>query len=118
MYREKFCEIFEIDKLKYETPGRDWDEEGLCSYYIEECDPSFEDSLFFELLDLSEDLEIDIDLNVKPLDIPHQLRNILPERVCKAFIDKYNSLEDKKSFKEEVKDYLNTYINDVVNVEC
>ena len=113
MYREQFCELFEIEKFKIEVPGRDWDDNGLASWYVEEVYPSFEDSLFFELLDLAEDFDITIDFNVGHSDIPYQLRNELPERLCKAFIDEYNTIEDKESFKAEVKEYVNTYIIEV-----
>ena len=119
MYREAFCNVFEIAKYRYEVPGRDWDEEGLSSYYVEEGFPDFEDSTFFELCDLAEDLEVNIDFNIGKSDLPQHTRNALPETVCKAFLDKYNSLEgdSKKNFNEEVKDYINTYIEDVVNAE-
>ena len=43
MYREQFCELFDIAKLKTEVPGRDWDDDGLASWYVEEVYPSFND---------------------------------------------------------------------------
>ena len=115
MYREQFCELFEIAKFKTEVPGRDWDDDGLASWYVEEVYPSFNDSLFFELLDLAEDFDLKIDFQLEPSDIPYQYSEILPERLCKAFIDEYNRIEDKDDFKNEVNEYVNTYIEEVNN---
>lgn len=47
-----FYKEFEIEKVEYRTPGRDWDDDGLASWYVEYDYPAISGDVFFALLDL------------------------------------------------------------------
>lgn len=47
---KNFYEIFKPNPVRYKSPGRDWDEEGLASWYIEEIDAPIDGELFLQLL--------------------------------------------------------------------
>ena len=48
---EKFFKTFGIGKREYETPSREYDDDGeICSYYVEEEYPEITDRVILELI--------------------------------------------------------------------
>ena len=52
MEDKEFYEMFRPNKVRYKTPGRDWDDEGLASWYVEEIEAPIDGELFVKLLAL------------------------------------------------------------------
>ena len=50
---EQFFKAFGIEKIKYEIPSREYDDDGkICSYYVEEQYPEITAERLLELLDI------------------------------------------------------------------
>lgn len=50
IFREMFFKTFGIEKIEYETPGRDWDDDGLASWYVEKDYPALTPDVLVHLI--------------------------------------------------------------------
>lgn len=83
--KDKFYQIFKLDKVKWREPAREVDDDGnVCAWYINEDYPPFTDQVIVDLICL---------LAEQNINIVGRTRLELIEKLQKACIDKYQSLE-------------------------
>ena len=46
----KFMDTFNVPEIEYETPGRDWDDDGLTSWYIEKGHPTITEGMLYRFI--------------------------------------------------------------------
>ena len=106
----RFYEVFNPNKVKYKTPGRDWDEDGLASWYVEEIDAPVDGDLFVKLLaflNYWQAGEVTLLKGVTEHELTEQLKLALIKTYERLTVD--SSTEDSLSFKEEVKTIIDEY---------
>lgn len=108
---DTFFEIFEIPKIKYETPGRVEDNDGeICEWYIEEDYPSIE-PVFFDLLCYYETYLWGKEKNTKlnSYELKHDL--------IKIILEEYNNTEGdlKKEIKRDIQEIFSDCYGGIKN---
>lgn len=96
---DEFFTYFNIEKVEYETPGRDWDNEGLASWYIEKDWPSISGDVYVGLLDIF--------LNIKKKNgsVIQAANTIeLQQEMLHYILGYAKSLEDNQGFIQDVQD--------------
>lgn len=58
--KTKFFETLNIPKVEYQTPGRDWDDDGLASWYVEHDYPQLDGTIFGDLIFILLDMKRNI----------------------------------------------------------
>lgn len=96
---EEFYTTFEIPKVECMTPGRDWDDDGLASWYVDKQYPDITEETLVQLILLNNSQANSID---KPLDGKTYYE--LVQQVLFQTLLLYPLSEDKEAFKEQVKD--------------
>ena len=96
---DEFFDTFQFDKINYEVPGRDWDDDGLSSWYVEKSWPFISAEILINLICLTQQYYQERGLFLRagtPQDI---------EIEClEALLDAYKLSEDKSSIIKQVKD--------------
>lgn len=114
----EFYEIFQPNKVKYKTPGRDWDEDGLASWYIEEIDAPIDGELFLQLLAFLNrqglgDVSLATLSGTNELELINKLKWVLVEAydylIGKPFGKEFDGDERANNFKNEVKLIIDEY---------
>ena len=105
-----FYELFKPNKVKYKAPGRDWDDEGLASWYVEEIDTPIDGELFvklFALLNYWQCGETVLLRGIYEQELIEQLKVAL----TKAYerIDDELGVDDAENFKFKVKEIIDEY---------
>ena len=103
---EKFIQTFEVPEIEYTTPGRDWDDEGLASWYVETDTPNITSWMLFEFLMLY--LVTCKQLQREPIFILSGNREEIECDILEVLIQLYNELpeEQKDTFKQEILDII------------
>ena len=107
---EEFYEMFRPNKVKYKTPGRDWDDEGLASWYIEEIEAPIDGELFVKLLaflNYWQAGETTLLKGVTEHELIEQLKLALVKTCERLAVD--CDLEEALAFKREVKTIIDEY---------
>lgn len=104
---DEFYEYFNIDKVEIQTPGRDWSDDGLSSWYIEKVYPSIEE-LFFDLLDF-----YNIELDGMPLKLENITRDSLCELLEDSILARMKQLEKEGKDLKDEKDYVKQLFEDL-----
>ena len=99
-----FYELFEIPKVRYNTPGRTYDDNGVCEHYTEEVYPEIE-PVFFDLLNIYE-VQYHGDLVITSLKA-----NMLKNQLKDSLVILYNKLDEekKKELKEDIQSTFKEY---------
>lgn len=106
----KFYELFKPNKVKYKTPGRDWDEDGLASWYVEEVKAPIDGELFiklFALLNYWQCGEVALLKGIYEQELINQLKLALIKAYERINVDL--GIEDASDFRAKVKEIIDEY---------
>ena len=114
---ESFYNIFNPNRIKVTTPGRDWDDNGLASWYEEEVYPTIDGEVFLSMLaEYNKFIQEHRSLNFLTRLLPIETTEFeIIKKFCSLLIKSYNNIEDKelkKEFKETIKATIDEYYKD------
>lgn len=97
----RFFTTFEFEKVEYHVPGRDWDDDGLASWYVEWGWPNISGDALIELICLTQEY-----YQTKGLYIRGRDRQELEVECMRAVLTLYELADDeyKTEIKERVKE--------------
>lgn len=111
-----FYEVFKPNKITIKTPGRDWSEEGLASWYEEEVYPQIDGELFLELLSLYNNFVEKTNINnLGKLELTGITEQDIVEQFKFHLTKSYNNITNKEKqqeFKDMIKGTIDEYYID------
>ena len=96
---DEFFDTFQFDKINYEVPGRDWDDDGLSSWYVEKSWPHISAEILINLICLTQQY-----YQERGLFLRTSTAQDLEIECLTALVDMYKLSEDKSSIIKQVKD--------------
>ena len=96
---DEFFNTFKFEKVEYEVPGRDWDDDGLASWYVEKGWPHISAEILINLICLTQQYYQERGLFLRAITSQD-----IEIECLEALLDAYKLSEDKSSIIKQVKD--------------